>query len=73
MLKIIKEEKGTIIFMLIMAMVIGIYAFTMLHWSREVVKDHRIEYVCDYLGGNVEGNVCLIDGKVVDTKGKFDE
>lgn len=28
-------------------------------------EEHDFKVVCDYRGGTVQGNVCIIDGKVV--------
>lgn len=33
-----------------------------------VIPDERTTAVCEYLGGNVEGSVCIVDGKVVSTE-----
>lgn len=69
----LKREWGTITFIVVMAMAIFFYGLTMMHYSKSAEKNHRKDYVCEYLDGKVQGDICVKDGQIIETKfGKGD-
>lgn len=65
------EDTGTVLFIIFFliaffAVLIPIYV----HKEHVGEKHKRIEYVCEYLGGQRQGEVCVVNGKVVSTKRK---
>lgn len=64
-------DDGTDTFLFIMGCVFGgviAFVLTMAISASHPQERSRLVSVCDYLGGHVEGKVCLVDNKVVSTK-----
>lgn len=58
-------------FLVILIVVAGI---VFIGWvTVEAQKEEAFSNVCHFVGGNVEGDVCIKDGKVVMTKKEYEE
>lgn len=68
--KFMANNAGGIFIACLIAIFFGGYVFVLFTWNSDLVDSNRREYVCTYLGGHVEGKVCVKGNNIIETRFK---